>query len=157
MAAADRFRRPHTHDALLAELTDKKTGPFGTMVEAMMFAAMLGRRKGRREPFEQHGEPIRLALMEGRLYGDVLLDMLAAVEQEDDPKILADDRLPERILIFEEYANGGLGYLKVEINRQPTQNLDTVVAKLVLEALKASPAEKKDDIGELMSSAALDW
>ncbi|MFE6690056.1 DNA phosphorothioation-associated protein 4 [Streptomyces sp. NPDC057743] len=157
MASVDRFRRPSTHEELLDALTEKKTGLFGTMVEAMMFAAMLGRRKGRRESFEQHDEPIRLALMEGRLYGDVLLDILAAVEEENDPKILADDRLPDRILIFEEYANGGLGYLQAEINRQPAQDLDAIVAALIFEALQAPQETGEDDIGQLMTSASLNW
>ncbi|MDT0457006.1 DNA phosphorothioation-associated protein 4 [Streptomyces sp. DSM 41527] len=157
MAAVDRFRRPSTYEKLLVELTEKKTGPFGTLVEAMMFAAVLGRRKGRREPFEQHDEPIRLALMEGRLYGDVLLDMLAAVEEENDPKILADDRLPDRILIFEEYANGGLGYLQAEINRQLNEDLDAIVAALIIEALQAPQETGEDDIGHLLTSASLNW
>ena len=51
----------------------------------------------RRKPFDQADEPIRLALMESRDYGEVLLDMLGAVECPDDPKILSADRQPERV------------------------------------------------------------
>ncbi|MFF2411375.1 DNA phosphorothioation-associated protein 4 [Streptomyces sp. NPDC058092] len=160
MAVTDRFRRPHSYEQLLAKLTDKKTGPFLTMVEAMMFAAVLGHRKGERKPFEQFDEPIRLSVMEGRLYGDVLLDMLAAIEHEDDPKILGDERQAERVLIFEEYANGGLSHLQTLIGRQSNQDLDVIISNLVLEALR-NPSEeekkKKDDVGEILASADLDW
>ncbi|WP_449344389.1 hypothetical protein [Streptomyces narbonensis] len=38
-----------------------KDGPFRAMVDALMFAAALGRRKDRRENFDKQGEPIRLA------------------------------------------------------------------------------------------------
>ncbi|MFI9393704.1 DNA phosphorothioation-associated protein 4 [Streptomyces bauhiniae] len=157
MASTDRFRRPHAYEQLLGKLTDKKTGPFATMVEAMMFAALVGRRKGQREKFDQTDEPIRLALMEGRLYGDVILDILAVVEHEDDPKILSDERQAERVLIFEEYANGGLAYLQTLVSRQPGQDLDALVSNLVLESLQNQQEEKSDDVGDLLASASLDW
>jgi dnd system-associated protein 4 len=95
--------------------------------------------------------------MEGRLYGDVLLDMLAAVEHEDDPKILGDERQADRVLIFEEYANGGLSHLQTLISRQPNQDLDVIISNLVLEGLQNQPEEKQDDVGEILASADLDW
>ncbi|MFD7641825.1 DNA phosphorothioation-associated protein 4 [Kitasatospora sp. NPDC059795] len=154
MPSVDRFRRPLQHEKLLNDLHGKNT-PFRTLVECMMFAAALGQRKGRREPFEKAGEPIRLALMEGRQYGDVLIDMLAAVEIQDDPKILADDRLDERVRIFEDYANGGLSYIQGEINTNPG-DLDQIIADLVLGSL-VSTSEEVDEVGDLMSSAGLTW
>ncbi|MBD0676986.1 DNA phosphorothioation-associated protein 4 [Streptomyces sp. CBMA156] len=155
MASVDRFRRPAQHEELLNEIHGKN-GPFRNMVECMMFAAALGHRKGRREEFEKAGEPIRLALMDGRQYGDVLIDMLAAVEVQDDPKILADDRLDERVRIFEEYANGGLSYIRGELNTAAVRDLDQIIGALVLESLVSSP-EEVDEVGDLMSSADLDW
>lgn len=155
MATVDRFRRPAQHEELLNELQGKN-GPFRTLVEALMFAAALGQRKNRRETFDKPGEAIRLALMEGRQYGDVLIDMLAAVEIQDDPKILADDRLDERVRIFEEYANGGLSYIRGELNTAPTRDLDLLVGNLIMEALTSAPAEA-DEVSEIMSSADLDW
>ncbi|QDN93544.1 DNA phosphorothioation-associated protein 4 [Streptomyces sp. RLB3-6] len=155
MGTTDRFRRPAQHEDLLNELQGKE-GPFRNLVEAMMFAAALGQRKNRREEFDKTGEPIRLALMDGRQYGDVLIDMLAAVKVQDDPKILADDRLDERVRIFEEYANGGLSYLRGELNTAPTRDLDVLVGNLVMEAL-TTPQDQDDEVGAIMSSADLDW
>ncbi|WP_435059400.1 DNA phosphorothioation-associated protein 4 [Streptomyces sp. bgisy060] len=155
MAAEDRFRRPADHEQLINDL-QAKDGPFRAMVDALMFAAALGRRKGKREPFKNPGEPIRLALMDGRQYGDVLIDMIAAVEVKDDPKILADDRLAERVRIFEEYANGGLNYIQGEINASGSRDLVTIVSNLVMDALTA-PDEQGNDATELMQAAELNW
>ncbi|GGK44980.1 hypothetical protein Ppa06_00650 [Planomonospora parontospora subsp. parontospora] len=155
MAADERFRRPAEHERLLNDLT-AKDGPFRAMVDALMFAAALGCRKGRREPFEKAGEAIRLSLMEGRQYGDVLIDMVAASEVQDDPKILADDRLSERIKIFEDYANGGLYYLQGEINARGSNDLTAIVSSLVVDALAAPP--KQEITGsDLLELAELDY
>jgi dnd system-associated protein 4 len=158
MAAEDRFRRPAEHEKLLNELT-AKGGPFRAMVDALMFAAALGRRKGRREPFEKTGESIRLSLMEGRQYGDVLIDMVAAAEVKDDPKILGDDRQAERIKIFEEYANAGLRFIQGEVNDSGSRDLTTIVSNLVMDALTAPPKQESQEgsVSELMQMAKLDW
>ncbi|CAM5243561.1 DNA phosphorothioation-associated protein 4 [Streptomyces narbonensis] len=154
MATEDRFRRPAEHEQLLNDLTSKD-GPFRAMVDALMFAAALGRRKDRRENFDKQGEPIRLALMEGRQYGDVLIDMIAAAEITDDPKILADERQNERIRIFEEYANGGLNIIRGEINSSGSRDLVLIVGNLVMDAL-AAPREE-DDVSALLQAADLQW
>ncbi|NYV73206.1 DNA phosphorothioation-associated protein 4 [Streptomyces sp. UH6] len=156
MPSTDRFRRPSAHEKLLSQLTDKNTGPFVTMVEAMMFAALLGHRKSGRESFTDSDEPIRLSVMEGRPYGDVLLDVLAAVEHDDDPKILGDEHQADRVLIFEEYANGGLSYLQTLISRQSAKSLQAIVSDLVLDGLQENPVVE-DEVGEFLASADLDW
>ncbi|MEU7222878.1 DNA phosphorothioation-associated protein 4 [Streptomyces chrestomyceticus] len=154
MPIVDRFRRPAQHEDLLDDLTGKG-GPFRSLVEALMFAAALGQQKSRRENFDKTGEPIRLALMEGRLYGDVLIDMLAAVDMQNDPKILSDDRLDERVRIFEEYANGGLNYIRGELNTAATCDLDVLIENLVMGALTVP--EEDDEIGAILSSADIAW
>ncbi|WP_405539112.1 DNA phosphorothioation-associated protein 4 [Streptomyces antimycoticus] len=154
MAAEDRFRRPAAHEQLLSDLTGKD-GPFRALVDALMFAAALGRRKGKPAPFDKAGESIRLALMDGRQYGDVLIDMIAAAEAHDDPKILADERLAERIKIFEEYANAGLNFIQGELNTSGSRDLVTIVSSLVMDAL-TSPSEKEDDLAQLLQFADLD-
>lgn len=155
MAAEDRFKRPAAHEQLINDLQGKD-GPFRAMVDVMMFAAALGRRMGKREPFEKAGEPIRLQVMEGRLYGDVLIDMIAAAEVKDDPKILADERQSERLEMFEEYANGGLNHIQGEINSSGSHDLVAIVSSLVMDALTA-PDERESDVSELMQAADLDW
>ncbi|MDG5804802.1 DNA phosphorothioation-associated protein 4 [Streptomyces ossamyceticus] len=155
MAYEDRFRRPAAHEDLISALAGKE-GPFNAMVDVLMFAAVLGRNKGKREYFDKAGEPIRLALIEGRQYGDVLVDMIAVAEEPDDPKILADERQPDRVKIFEEYANGGLNYIQGEINASGGHDYVSIISTLVMEALTA-PDERQNDVSKLMQAADLDW
>jgi dnd system-associated protein 4 len=154
--AEERFRRPAEHEDLLGALAGK-SGPFTAMYEVMMFAAALGMRKGRREPFDKHEEPINLSRVENRSFGDVLLDLLAAAEVPDDPKILADERLKERIRIFEEYANGGLSYIRGEMNASGGRDLTGILNSLVMEALTESPDEQPDVTTEILTTGDLDW
>lgn len=155
MAYEDRFRRPTAHEDLIGALAGKD-GPFSAMVDVLMFAAVLGRHKGKRERFDKAGEPIRLSVMEGRQYGDVLMDMIAVVEDPDDPKILADERQPERVRIFEEYANGGLNFIQGEINASGGRDYVSIISTLVMDTLTA-PDERQSDVSELMKAASLDW
>ncbi|MET9991430.1 DNA phosphorothioation-associated protein 4 [Streptomyces mutabilis] len=155
MAYEDRFRRPAAHEDLISALAGKE-GPFNAMVDVLMFAAVLGRNKGKREPFDKAGEPIRLALIEGRQYGDVLIDMIAVAEEPNDPKILADERQPDRVEIFEEYANGGLNYIQGEINATAGHDYVSIISTLVMDAL-TEPDERQNDVSALMQAADLDW
>ncbi|SFD80985.1 DNA phosphorothioation-associated protein 4 [Streptomyces aidingensis] len=154
--AEERFRRPADHEELLASLTGK-SGPFSAMYEAIMFAAALGKRKGRREPFEKTGEQINLSRVENRPFGDVLLDLLAAAEEPEDAKILADDRLKDRVLIFEEYANWGLNFIQGELNASGGRDLTAVLSALVMEALTAPPDDERDLTTEILAAGQLDW
>ncbi|MGX1563360.1 DNA phosphorothioation-associated protein 4 [Streptomyces sp. NPDC055506] len=155
MAYEDRFRRPAGHEELISALAGKD-GPFNAMVDVLMFAAVLGRNKGKRESFDKAGEPIRLALIEGRQYGDVLIDMIAVAEEPNDPKILADECQPDRVEIFEEYANGGLNYIQGEINASGGHDYLSIISTLVMDALTA-PDERQNDVSALMQAADLDW
>ncbi|WP_269857979.1 DNA phosphorothioation-associated protein 4 [Streptomyces sp. RPT161] len=154
--AEERFRRPADHEELLAALAGK-SGPFTAMYEAMMFAAALGKQKGRREPFDKSGEPINLSRVENRSFGDVLLDLLAASEKPEDAKILADDRLKERVQIFEEYANCGLNYIQGQLNASGGRDLTGILSSLVMEALTAPQGDEADVATEILTTGDLDW
>ncbi|MFF3947138.1 DNA phosphorothioation-associated protein 4 [Streptomyces sp. NPDC001902] len=154
MAVEIRFRRPAEHEQLLIALTGQD-GPFRHNYEALLFAAALGRRKGQRVPFDKPGEPIRYALVENRAYGDILVDVLAVTEHPDDAKILADERLGDRLRIFEEYANGGLRYLQGEINSRGSRDLVAIVSSLVSDALVQPVEEDDSPVKDMLD--ALEW
>ncbi|MFE1320749.1 DNA phosphorothioation-associated protein 4 [Kitasatospora phosalacinea] len=154
MAVETRFRRPAEHEDLLNDLTGKD-GPFQAMYEALLFAAALGKRKGQSKSYSKSSEPVRYALVENRAYGDVLIDVLAVTECPDDAKILADDRLGDRLRIFEEYANGGLHYLQGEINVRGSRDLVAIVAQLVTDALVQPPQEDDSPVKDMLD--ALEW
>jgi len=154
--ADERFRRPLDQEALLEALCGK-TGPFSAMYEAMMFAAVLGKYKGKRIPFEKSGEPINLSRIENRSNGESLVDLLAAAEVQDDPKVLSDDRLKERLLIFEEYANGGLRYIQGELNAAGARDTTTVLSSLVMEALTKEPTDGDNIVTDILDAGELTW
>jgi len=98
-------------------------GTFQSYVDALVFAAALGMKCGRREPIAEYSreiDPIRQDIFQNRGYDQVI--NLLAVVSSNNPKILAstDEAEAERVKIFEEYANAGLeileGVLKGSVN-----------------------------------------
>ncbi|WP_448596902.1 DNA phosphorothioation-associated protein 4 [Thermoleptolyngbya sp.] len=97
-------------------------GTFQSYADALVFAAALGMKRGRREPIAKYSDidPIRQDIFQNRGYDQVI--NLLAVVSSNNPKILAstDEAEAERVKIFEEYANAGLeileGVLKGSVN-----------------------------------------
>lgn len=108
---AARVRRPAEFDEMLGELRDD--GVFPTFKDALVFAAALGFRRGNRKPFKKGSEPIDLDVFRGDF--DRTIMSMIAIQESGDPKMIAPSNEPERILCFEEYANGGMEILKREI------------------------------------------
>ncbi len=117
-----RVRRPKDKEELLTALVEE--GPFTTFREVLVFAAALGVASQRRVPFDQSSEPIPW-----EVFGNTaapIMDMIAAVTS-DEMDILADDRIDERLTIFEEYANGGLEIIRERLANAPRPALDVVL------------------------------
>jgi dnd system-associated protein 4 len=108
---ADRVRRPVEYELMLNELRDK--GVFKTYKDALIFSASLGKARNKRVEFTKSSEPINLSIFS--LDDDKMVLNSIAVDEDSDPYLLSDDREDEKILIFEEYACGGLEILKNEI------------------------------------------
>jgi hypothetical protein len=77
--------------------------------------------------------------------------MIAAVAATGDPEILDNARLGERILMFEEFANGGLEYIQEQVNVRK-QSYEVVVQTIALEALSDTQTVKPASIEDLLSS-----
>jgi dnd system-associated protein 4 len=123
-----RVRRPAQHEALLKRLAGDD-GPFGTLAEVLTFAAGLGYAEGRREPLAASGEQIDFDVFQ-RLGVEGFIDMLGAAVHED-VTILSDEKSDERLTVFEEFANGGLGILQSRL-AQSKADLDSLLG-VVLE------------------------
>jgi dnd system-associated protein 4 len=113
-----RIQIPKKNHAFVQSLIDSDdgNGPFRTQAEVLAFAAALGARYGKFEPFEEHaGDPIRQDIFIRAGY-DTLINLLA-IHCKDDPVVLANNEIADdqRITIFESYANGGLDFLKNEL------------------------------------------
>ena len=91
----------------------RETGVFPTFKDAMVFASAVGFKRKNRKPFQKSSEPIDLDVFRGDF--DRTIMNIIAIEESDDPRMIAPSSEDDRIRIFEEYANGGLDILKREI------------------------------------------
>lgn len=144
-----RVRRPAQQEALLQQLKDE--AGFPTMKDILLFAAGVGVTQNRRVPFEKSGEPIRYDTLTSEAWSEPFISMIAAVAATDDPEILDDARLGERISVFEEYANGGLEYIQEQVNVRK-QSYEIVIQSVALEALSDTQSAKPASIEVLLSS-----
>jgi len=140
-----RIQIPKKNHAFIQSLIDSEdgNGPFRTQAEVLAFAAALGSRYQKFEPFEEHaGDPIRQDVFIRAGY-DTLINLLA-IHYKDDPVVLANNEVADdqRITIFESYANGGLGYLKNELKGEIDY---TEGLLLLLKKERSKPDEKNTD------------
>lgn len=139
-----RVRRPSDKQEVMDELTSED-GPFVALRDVLVFAAALGYSRGRRVPFTSSGEPIKWDTMCNRRGTEDLVNMLCVADASEDPQILEDDRFEERILLLEEYANGGLEILKHELDRSVV-DVSECVLKVVRGALGPPSAMDAPDL-----------
>lgn len=120
--ATPRIRVAKDKAELVQALVDFKdtTGPFQTYADVLVFAATLGAKYHKRVPIgtisTKEPAPISLEVFISRGY-DLVIKLLA-IAQTKETKILSSyDSIAEekRVLIFEEYANGGLEKLQDEL------------------------------------------
>lgn len=152
-AAEVRVRRPQQHETLMVEL--QSDAGFPTYRDVLLFTAAVGFRNERRVPLgATGGDPIRYeATMITPAFSEALISMIAANVVTDDPEIMDDTRLEERVRIFEEYANGGLEFIQEQVNVRH-QPAELVVADLVTEALSESGGAQPVSVDELLGGVS---
>lgn len=138
-----RIRRPKDKERLVQQLQADADGPFATMREVLLFSAAFGWSRRRKESFEESGEPIRYGVFSRSATAMAFIDALAVAEYPDDPMILSDERLEDRIRVFELYTNGGLAEIQGAINATRGTVVEVLVS-LVREA--GSPEETGDGL-----------
>ncbi|MGF1589484.1 MAG: DNA phosphorothioation-associated protein 4 [Pleurocapsa sp.] len=100
--------------------TTETTGAFATYADIIAFAASLGAKYQRRSRLTEisasEPAPISLEIFISRGY-DRLIKLLAVMATQDIKVLSTEDPAAEaaRVLIFEEYANGGLEKLRHEL------------------------------------------
>ncbi len=104
-----RVQRDATMEDFIQQLCDSKTGYFSEIWRLLLFAALLGKARGRRERLEKvdTGKSI-----DPKVFGNSPLwpgvVHLIGLLHDGSPDSLRQDRWDDSLLIFEEYANGGL-------------------------------------------------
>jgi dnd system-associated protein 4 len=122
MAESGRIRVAKDKADLVKALisSDGGHGPFKTFADVIVFAATLGVKYKKRVPFQEVSKrepsPIRLEVFAVSGY-DILIKLLGITETKDI-QILSpyeEEFEKQRNEIFEEYANGGLEILQIEL------------------------------------------
>jgi dnd system-associated protein 4 len=110
----------------LVKSEERSYGALSSRADVLTFCAVLGFRKGKREPVAESANDIRYDVFRNRGH-DFVFDVLALAETED-PGVLENtsEAQKERNRIFEEYANGGLEILSDEF-RGTVEMLDSLL------------------------------
>ena len=99
---------------------------FETKHKALLFAAALGRRRGRSKELDRKGVALRYDVFQ-RALDDGFVDALA-IAVTGDLKVLAAERSDERVRIFEEYANVGLAEMVERCLDAPGDAMEELLA-----------------------------
>ena len=119
--------RPSDKASLIESLLKtSEHGVFATYRDELVFSAALGWSQGRKEPFDNSGGLIEWSTMINRFGSEDLIDVIAYSDSQD-PEILDPKRLPERLRIFEAYANGGLSIIQELMGREALTPGEAVV------------------------------
>lgn len=143
-----RVRRPADKEDLINRLAgETPDAMFPSMRDLLVFAASLGRAEGKKVALSgTSGDPIRLELFQRDGMHELLIQVLAVLEHPDDPEILREDRVAERVAIFEEYANGGLEIIQAHLNAQRLVRDDDALMGLVNRHIDRRKAEGGVDL-----------
>ena len=153
--AVNRIRIAKDKAELVQALVDinNPTGPFQTYADVLVFAAALGTKYKKRVPLEaisKEPAPISLEIFVSRGY-DWPIKLLAIAEIQD-PKILSpyDPTAEEqRVIIFEEYANGGLEKLREEL-RGSVDYLERILLIISKERFREEPTQEEFDLSRFL-------
>ncbi|MEH7514245.1 DNA phosphorothioation-associated protein 4 [Gottfriedia acidiceleris] len=122
-----RIKRPKEQDSIYRRLTDKdEFGVFSSYKEAFMFAGTLGFIEKKRKSFSSTAE--------GLLWDNFSLDTdepminMIALAESQDVNILQDDdeSFDQKLIIFEEYAAGGIEFIEQTLLDQPKYLLNNI-------------------------------
>ncbi|MBE9044241.1 DNA phosphorothioation-associated protein 4 [Pleurocapsales cyanobacterium LEGE 10410] len=141
---------------LVQKLLEAKgtTGTFQTYADIIAFAASLGAKYQKRSPLTEislnEPAPISLEVFLSRGY-DYLIKLIAIAETQDIKVLSTEDPAAEaqRVLIFEEYANGGLEKLRNEL-RGAVDYTERLVLILNAERFATEPESEEFDLSRFL-------
>ena len=134
--------------------TTATTGIFQTYADIVVFAAALGMRHRHRVPLQEVSQsepaPISLEVLISRGY-EWLIHLLAIAETQETTILTTDNSEVEaqRIVILEEYANGGLAKLREEL-RGAVDYTERLLLILSSERFPLTSAEEEFDLSRFL-------
>lgn len=152
-----RVRRPADKEKLIARLAgDSPDAPFPSIRDLFVFAAALGRVEGKSVPIAASSDdPVRLELFQRESGHELIIQMIAALEHQDDPEILGEDRVADRVAIFERYVNGGLEIIQAHLDANRPARDDDALQLLVNQYIDKHKAEGGVDLARFADELGL--
>lgn len=154
--AINRVRVAKDKAELVQALVDSKetTGPFLTYADVLAFAAALGAKRQKRVSLgtlsTKEPAPISLEIFASRGY-DWVIKLLAIAHTQETHILSPYDSIAEeqRVLIFEEYANGGLEILRDEL-RGAVDYSERILLILNSERFKEEPTAQEFNLSRFL-------
>lgn len=138
-----RIRRPKEHEEMYSKLTDRdEFGVFSSYKDVFMLAGVAGYMNQKRKDFTGSLEGISWNVFNLET-DEAIINGVALAETGDVSIINTDDESFDlKMLIFEEYAAGGLEYIYQKIMENPRHSLDNYFNLIKSMELEISPKEK---------------
>lgn len=147
---APRVKRPLEDDDFIKRLTSEEDAPFTTIRDLLVYCAALAfDRKEEPSRFEKSAEPLPFQIFESAQL-DKFIDMLALVVSKDH-NILIEERLPERIEVFEQLAASGLKILRRALEAARGRSALDVVRDLTLDEFRKREGHVTTNLEHLLS------
>ena len=124
-----RIRVPADKQDVFDSLCSSEDAVFEMKAQLMLLAASIGFNEQKRCPFEKSDEPIRFGVYENLPHFWAVFGLLAITEAKET-SALSESQFDERVMVFEEYANGGLEILRSRVTTPPGGNLDLLITML---------------------------
>ena len=147
---APRVKRPLEDEELTKRLTMADDAPFTTIRDLLVYCAALAyHRKAEPHRFEKTAEPVPFQIFESAQL-DKFIDMLALVVSKDH-NILIEERLSERIEIFERFAASGVGILRQALDSAKGRPALDVLRDLTLDEFRKREGQVVTNLEHLLS------
>ncbi len=143
-----RVQRDATKEEFIQQIIDNKTGYFGEIWRLLLFAALLGKAKGHREPLEKvdTGKSIDAHIFKTSPLWPGIIHLLGVIEHGSS-ECLRKENWENSLKLFEEYANGGLALLSEELGERAT-SMEAIV-NFLLSDEQGRAGEIKADISTI--------
>jgi len=130
-----RVQRDATKEEFIQQLCDSKTGQFSEIWRLLLFAAFLGKARGKREPLKQvdGSKSFPASYFSASPVWPGIIHLLALTEGRN-PDCLKAENWDESLRVFEEYANGGIYILSEQYGG--SGDLSQIVSTLFKESTR---------------------
>lgn len=134
-------------EEMIQELGNQPDSIFSSMKDVMIFCALLAlhKKQDRRPIGKKGGDSIKIEIFKE----DFCIIDIIALFISNDLSILTEERLDEKLTIFEEYANAGVAYLKDRFNITPNAyEVRNIIDELRPEKEYSEPIDLSDLVME---------